>query len=608
MKSSKLLLFIVFLIIFNCLLADVAVEAFVDRNRVSEGEVIRLTIEARGENLGNVPNPELPNMNFSVLGSSRSTSSQVSFVNGRMTSTRSERITFNLRADTQGTFNIPPISLTINNQVFVTRPIQIVVTEATAQQQQQQQRTQQQGGFAQRQPQQTQADGSETFILATVDKTNVFRNEKIVVHYKLYTQSQIQNIAFAAEPAFTGFWKEDLFQANRLQMQREVHEGRQYNTLLLRSVALFPSREGELTIPSIELNIDVAVPGRTFWDFGTTRRINVASRPITVRANPLPPVPDGRNFIGAVGRFDVSSSISANEGEAGNSLTYRIVLNGTGNFNQTLIPRLPDVQGLRFLTAETEDVRNQSGTQFSGRRTFIYPVIMQESGTITIPEMDITWFDPTTRRFVSRTLAPQTINVRPSEQHIIATPGGQQAIRVLGRDIQFIDTNPSVRNFRFLYQSFVYWLLLLLFPLSLGVHYFYIYENRKLSSDTLYRRDRRAMAIMKKYMRDADRYARANSIEFYNAAYIGLSHFVTDKLNLPRGSVEKLMYEALRERGVAEELVNNLQKGFEKINFVKFSNANIESVNIKEDIELITELIQGLMGELSKKKVPGVKR
>ena len=138
-------------------------------------------------------------------------------------------------------------------------------------------------------------------------------------------------------------------------------------------------------------------------------------------------------------------------------------------------------------------------------------------------------------------------------------------------------------------------------PLSLGVHYFIIYENRKLSSDTLYRRDRRAMAIMKKYMRDADKYARANSIEFYNAAYVGLSHFVTDKLNLPRGSVEKLMYETLRERGVTEELVSNLQKGLEKINFVKFSNANIESVNIKEDIVLITGLIQGLMMELGKK-------
>ena len=604
MKSILTYSFLLLVLVFSSVLIaqEITVESFVDRTTVAEGEVFRLTVQIVGENVGNINTPTLDDMPFNVLGSSRSSSTSVSIVNFRQTTTRTERITFNLQAQSIGTHIIPPVQVNLNNRNYYTSPIRITVVEPAAQQQQQQSQAQQQP-FAPRPGTQTtaQLEGSDIFFLATADKTTVFRNEMIIVHFKLYTQAQLHNINLGSDPSFSGFWKEDLFQANRIQMQREVYNGRQYNTLLIRSVALFPSREGTLTIPSFDLNLDVVVPARSFFDFNQTRSQRVVSNPIEITVNPLPAISAERNFIGAVGRFDVSSSISANEGETGNSITYSIVLTGTGNFNQTTTPRLPEVSGLRFLPPEINDNKTQSETQFLGNRTFVFPVILQESGQITIPEFEITWFDLINRRYQSRTLRSQTINVKQSEQQIISTPGSQQTIRVLGRDIQFINTNPSLSNFEYLHKRLYFWLILLILPLSLGLHYFYIYESKKMNNDIKYSRNRRAEAVIKKYLKVANKFAKQNSIEFYNSAYIGLSHFLTDKLNLPRGSVEKNIYEALTERGVPESLIKDLQATLQKINFVKFSNSNTITFDTQTDIATINSLIHKLTTELNKK-------
>jgi hypothetical protein len=255
------------------------------------------------------------------------------------------------------------------------------------------------------------------------------------------------------------------------------------------------------------------------------------------------------------------------------------------------------------LTPEIQDNRNPSQTVFGGTRTFAFPVILTESGYITIPEIDISWFNPRQRQYITRTLDQKSINVAHGDMPISLIPGGQQAIRLLGRDIDFIIANPSMVNFRFHHHSVLYWSVLALLLSSLIAHYLYIIQNQKLTSDMIYSRNKRAGAIIRKYLRDANKYASKNSIEFYNYTYIGLTHFLTDKLNLPRGSVEKLIFDALAQRATNEKLINDVKSGLEKLNFAKFSNASVESLPIKDDIELINELINNLLTEFSRKNV-----
>jgi len=600
------LLFAISLCLLSILYSqNVNVTAYVDNNRVAVNQNFRLIVEIRGTNFGNVATPSLPPMNFITLGSSRGSSSSISFINGAMTSEKTETITFSMRGESAGSFRIPPVTVVVDRKEYLTAPIDVTVTEATNQQGQQQQTRP--GGQNQPQtPQQprpsSNPDGSEMFMLAIVDKTNVYKNEMIVVHYKLFTQSQLQNVSLGSEPNFTGFWKEELFQADKIQMQREVYNGMQYNTLLLRSLALFPSREGSLTIPTFELIIDVVIPARSFFDWGSSRQVKVTSRPVNITVNPLPTIAPDRNFIGAVGRFTASSTLSANQVEAGESLTYRITLSGTGNFNQTTSPILPNIPGVRFMNPETDDVKNRSDSSFSGRRTFIYPVIFQESGNVTIPEIPITWFDSSQRRYFTQTLPAQVVNVTPSSRQTVVTPGSQQTIRMIGKDIQFIVTSLSTKGFKFLYQTYWYWLIICLLLLTLAVHNIALLEANRRQTDTSYRRSREASTLIKKYLREATKFAKQGSIEFYDSAYIGISQFLTDKLSLPRGSTTKVILEALREQGIDERVAVDLEKLFEHLNFVKFSSADTSLVDINKDLRVVDNMIGQLTNELGKKK------
>jgi hypothetical protein len=309
-------------------------------------------------------------------------------------------------------------------------------------------------------------------------------------------------------------------------------------------------------------------------------------------------LPLGRNFIGAVGDFSVSSSLSSNYGEVGGSVMYEIVVSGTGNFNLIGTPSLPAVEGVRVLTPEIRDNRIASQTTFRGSRTFSFPVLLTTSGDITFPAHDISWFCPRRSQYISHTLPAKTIDVALGDNPLVFIGGRAQSIR-LGEDIEFIISNPSMSNFRFHHTTLWYWFALVLLVSSVIAHYIYLLHTERMSTDQIYRRNRRADAIIRKYMKEANKYAQQNSLKYYDSAYSGLTHFLTDKLNLPNGSVEKLVFEALKERGVDSELVSSLITVLNKLNYAKFSSASEESLNLQDDIVQINSLIMKLLPALN---------
>lgn len=598
MKLNKYISLIILILLFSsvCLLFsdDVIVEAYIDRNEVGVGEVFRYTIEVRGESISTIT-PDMANFPFDVLNSSKSSSSSMSIVNGKVSSQKTERITYSLQSTETGRKQIPAISVRVGRANYVTNPIMINVLDTPT-------------GFQNqsRQPQSNTSSqgitGNDFFLQASVDKSDVYRNEKIILTYKLYsTTSQVSNISLGSEPSFAGFWKEEIPQTGRPQMQREVFEGKQYYTLLLRRIALFPSREGRLMIPETDIRVDVVIPARSFFDFGTTRSVNLKSKPFVINVRALPEFKSDGYFINAVGSFDIESSLSATEGQEGNSLTYRVTVRGTGNYNQVTMPSFPEIRGLRFLSPEIQDTRDNVQTRFSGSRTFVYPVLLTEAGIAEIPEIKLYFFDLNQKRYRSQTLTSAKINISPGVQQVITAQGAQQSIRVLGRDIEFININPSLSGFRFVFRSFWYIFILILCPLSLILHYLLILETNKLNSDLHYKRNRRANRIIRKYLKDADQCVIERSMSFYDYAYQGLMHFLTDKLNISRGVVEKSVLEHLEQFGFDEKLIESLKDYLNLLNKVKYSNQDLNPEKIKDDALILKDLVAKLLIEFNQK-------
>ncbi len=85
---KKIIFLLSLLLISQFLFAQqIEVESYVDRTKIGISDLVKYTIEISGEKIGNISTPRLPKIeNFENLGSSTSSSSNYSIVNGKMTS------------------------------------------------------------------------------------------------------------------------------------------------------------------------------------------------------------------------------------------------------------------------------------------------------------------------------------------------------------------------------------------------------------------------------------------------------------------------------------------------------------------------------------------
>ena len=65
------------------------------------------------------------------------------------------------------------------------------------------------------------------------------------------------------------FGAETVFDAQRLNMQREVVDGRAFNTALLKRLALFPTTAGKQALEQLEVNCEIVAGRRSrgLFDF-----------------------------------------------------------------------------------------------------------------------------------------------------------------------------------------------------------------------------------------------------------------------------------------------------------------------------------------------------
>ena len=152
-------------------------EATVNSPRISLDEVLQLTLTFTGvnQNLDPVSLPVLDGFVAKYLGPSTS----VSIINGDYHSERA--FVYNLFPNKIGHFQIPPISATVGGQTFSTKPIDVEVYQNSPQAQ----ALPSNGGAAPDPAPGPDSLKDKVLIMVSVDKTNVFLNERIPLTIKL---------------------------------------------------------------------------------------------------------------------------------------------------------------------------------------------------------------------------------------------------------------------------------------------------------------------------------------------------------------------------------------------------------------------------------------
>ncbi|MCE2437875.1 MAG: protein BatD [Candidatus Latescibacteria bacterium] len=573
----------------------------VDRSRVEVGEQVTLTVTLTAG--GDVPEPELPVPEaFDVIGRSSYTSQEINITNGRVVTTRNNSYVYTLKARREGSFVIGPAHVLHEGRRHESTKVRVNVTKRS--------------GRPRTRP--VPAPGPDSgvpdvddlkadlFIATTVDKRKVYVGEQVTVTYKLYTRRTLRNISYGRLPAYTGFWSETLFDAQRARFDREVYNGREFNVMRLKTMALFPTASGVQSLDVLEVVCQVQERARRrnlfdmddFFGFGASREVRARSEDVKIEVSPLPAgAPPG--FSGAVGRFDVSVDASPVDVRTGDPIAVKVQVRGTGNLNAVGEPVRPEGDAFKFYDPNSTVNSGDSDGRIGGEKTFEYVAIPNRAGSGRIGPFLLAYFDPEEQRYRTARSPVVSVNVAPGmRQAASGAVMNRKEIEMLGKDIRHLkpDLGYLEDHGRPYVRSTWFWTIQLVPVLGFFGMLAYKRHRDRLMADVAYARRRRSGPEARKRLTQARKQLHEkDGVAFYVEIDRALGQFLANRLNLPvAGITRESAAQALREKDVPDPIVSQVQDVFLRCDYARFASVRIPEKEREEIFNAAAALIDAL--------------
>lgn len=507
-----------------------------------------------------------------VAGPAISSSSAINITNGKAERQELYGWTYNAYYEKDGEYEIGPASVKVDGKEYKTSAVKIkAITESAS--------SAPQGGSS-GSTGRTEGGGSQEvtladddiLLVASIDRSNVYVGQPVVVQYKLYSR-----VGFTGEgqkmPSFAGFWAHRL-NSGAARRMREEYRGKIYDSQIVAEYLLFPQQAGEHKIEAMELSVVAQIPiptqGRLspideFFLGQATKKVarNIRSNAPTITVKSLPEgAPAG--YSGAVGDFQMSVTPPTDTIQANSALNYTVKISGAGNFSMIRTPELKLPGTFEQYTAKVSESIQTTSRGVSGYRQFEYPIIARAEGDYVIPAMEFSYFSPKLSKYVTLTSQEYPIMVTPDSTAIssmvpgvMVGGGGREDLRILGNDIRFISLDapglrPRGKVFLFSGTYFAILAMMLLLFVALCV-WLSRYLKQMRNQATL--KGKRANKVALARFRAAEGYMKqANARGFYEEMLRGLWGYLSDKLNIPAADLTKEnVRERLAHKGVPTE-------------------------------------------------------
>ncbi len=566
--------------------AQVSFVAKASKKTLGINERLRVDFEMNEDGDNFVP----PSFNgFNVVGGPNQSISN-SWINGKRS--YSKTYSYFLAPKSQGKFTINQATIEIDNQIYKTTPINIVVTAAV---------TKPKDG--------NNADylaSENVHLIAEVSKTNPYLNEAITVVYKLYVSNDVSITRSWQEidtPKFEDFWSQYIEDKGKQQIFEGTFKGKPYRYVILRKAVLYPQKTGELTIEPLTLDIPIDVQGNTRDIFGrrrmtrVNRTISAGKRTINVKPLPLEGKPD--NFSGAVGDFNFNVSTNKSQLDANEALELKIRVEGTGNLKLFNLPSLNLPSSLEVY----EPVRdNKVAVNIKGMNGFIndiYTVIPQYKGSYPIRPITFSFFDTSTKSY--KTISSEEIIVQVENGPVPNQPNNikknsdkENTLPIANNQFKYIksSTNFIPINRPVFFKTSLFWCLtgipFLLIPIIILIGN----TRRKRLSDVDGIRYRKATKLAKKYLSEAKKNI-GKQEAFYEALERALHNYLRAKLDIVTSDFSKEKITTLLiERKVEETVVSDFVGLLKSCEFARYTPTS--DVTIKQDYEKAVNVISNI--------------
>lgn len=389
--------------------------AALSTNRCNVGDQVVLELRLTGATSDPLEPriPDIAGVSMEFAGASKN----LSMVNG-VTSSAST-YTYVLTPNQQGSVVIPPISIGVDGQTYTTEPIKLQVGVSSGQ-------TspgpppagfppgQSPWGGPQDQVPSTpaQPEAQPVLVECEVSNSRPYVGELVVYTFRFLHRVQLIGGVNFEPPPPTGLLREDLGQS-QTQVTRN---GVPYAQSEVRT-AFFATSPGTLTIAPTRLSCQVAPDflDRNFTMVGDGVR-ELATQPVELQVLPLPTEGRPPSFNGAVGRhFELQASLNRNLIKAGEPVKLQVSITGDEHPDLLLDPTLPSWPGVRSYSSDASALPFEK-PNFRATKTFKIPLVPQQAGQFQLSDLAWSYFDPSSRRYVTLTANPMVLKVEGGVQ------------------------------------------------------------------------------------------------------------------------------------------------------------------------------------------------
>ena len=531
--------------------AAVNVSAVLDRTTIIEGETVKLQVIVEGSQPTSAENfPPIPGLSIQHQGNSQ----QINSVNG--VTTRRFILAFAVTGQQAGQYRIPGINVLVEGAQHVTQPLTLTVTKSDL-----------------------PAENREAFVRLLVPKTNIFVGEIIPIEVQLYVTSannlqapQLQNDGFVIHK-----------RAQHSQLP-QTQIGQMIYNIVSFKMSVSAAKAGTLALGPAELSFDLIVrlgnaPNDPFGFFNRAQRrpVKVASPVVEMSVLPLPENPPPE-FSGAIGTFDWTVEAGPRELAAGDPITMRVAVSGTGNLDNLRLPQFPWPDFKFYQPNSSVQTSDPLGLQ--GTKSFEQVIIPQSAAVREIPALALAYFDPAQKAYVRLAHPALPIQVRPAAAAAAVptvarteTAGPEEPAE--RTDIVHIkmETGPLVASVQPLLLR-PWFLVLQALPLAAyaGFSLWRRRQDHLANNPRLRRRIQTRQTIQSGLAELRELAAQKRTDAFYALVFRLLQEQLGERLDLPATAItEAVLDERLPQRGASADLIGRLHALFRLCNQARYA-------------------------------------
>ena len=522
---------------------------------------------------------------FQVVG--RSTSSQIQFINGKMS--QSKTITLRLSPKRAGTLPIGIARLYRDNQVVAqSTPLQVRVAKVN----------EPPPVPAGRAPSAAAAANKAVFMQGELQRSSYYVGEPFVVNWTLYFRpdSGVSSVEPLATPRLEGLLAEELLPADRKPNVREKRiRGRRFRYIQQSQQLLTGLKPGRVVIDPLKVRV-------TLGGFFNQRRETIRSKAVSLEVKPLPESGRPQWFReGNVGRFNLAGTLRNADGvqpekvQTGERLIMELKVSGEGALVSLKAPVLEPVDGFQIdmMPGAGDDEILKNGAGMHGHRTFQYLVTATKPGKRKLPTVRLAYFDPRAGSYRTLTWEGTTLDV--AGRALLDAAAGEL---LRGDDISAqIDGHQLVSQEREeVSSSWLFWLLLgVPFIGLLGVEGRYQLARAR-ARDPEGRRSKGAFANARKRLDVAESLLKGGLVkDFYGHISRALLSYFEERANLPAtGMTHDDLRTAATDVGYEPALVDEVIVELENSDFARFAPAASADERMKEALARVRDILARL--------------